>query len=123
MKKIVPIICLLTTIMSWTGCVTSTKVSIYTDVEGADVFIDNKKIGQTPIIKYKMKNIAWEDEVIIIRKEGYEEVNRYMYKEIKWWNAITGYFFLIPLIWSYGPKPEQHYLLTPLRPNQGPEVQ
>lgn len=121
MKKITSIFCLLTMLFLWTSCVTSTKVSFYTDVEGADVYIDNKKIGQTPIIDYKMQNNAFNDETIIIRKAGYEEVNKHIYKEIKWLNAVTGYLFLFPLIWSYGPKAEQYYLLTPVSDNKIPE--
>lgn len=102
---------------TFSGCVTSTVVRFNTDVEGAEVIVDGYKIGTTPT-QYKMSNAFWEDPDVTIKKEGFKDINLGVKKEVKVVNVVTGVAlspvtWFIPLLWCYGPKQNQNFMLVP----------
>ena len=101
----------------FSSCVTSTNVSFNTDIEGAEVMLDGMKIGITPT-QSKLSNAIWEDPDVFIRKEGYRDLYLSVKKEIKVVNVLTGvvlspFTYFIPLLWCYGPKKNQNYVMIP----------
>jgi len=99
--------------MSFTGCVTSTNVLISSDEPGATIMIDGEKVGTTPI-KVKMSNAIWEDPDVLIKKEGFKDLNVGVKKEVKPVNLVCGIIIWWPsLLWVYGPKKNQSYILIP----------
>ena len=101
----------------FSSCVTSTVVRFNTDVDGAEIMVDGFKIGTTPT-QYKMSNGFWEDPDVSIKKEGFKDLNFGVKKEVKVFNVVTGvvlspFTLCIPLLWSYGPKTNQNYVMIP----------
>ncbi len=96
-----------------TSCVSSTRVSFNTDVEGAEVYVDGELIGTTPTQK-KLSNAIWEDPDVLIKKDGYKDLRTSVYQEMKPVNLVCGLLLWWPsLLYVYGPKKAQHYILTP----------
>lgn len=97
-----------------TSCVTSTNVTFATDIPGAEVFIDGESIGETPVT-VNVSNAIWEDQEILVRKNGLQDLNTSLEKEPKIINILTGILLpvtlYIPLLYCYGPKENQTYLL------------
>ena len=93
------------------GCVTNTMVRIDSTPENAEVYIDNEKIGQTPVV-VQMSNLFWKDPDVIIKAEGYKDLYTSLDKEVKIVNLISGIvFFGWPLLWVWGPEKSQYYNL------------
>lgn len=116
MKKVISAFLILVILMSIiSSCVTKTNVTFNTDVEGADVYVDGEYIGKTPITK-KMSNAVWEDPDILIKKDGYQDMQLSVKKEVKTVNLVCGILLWWPsLLWVHGPKAQQHYLLSPAK--------
>ena len=109
MRKAVVVLLLLGGLLS--GCVMSTTVTIDSDPRGAEVYVDNRKIGQTPVTT-RMSNGIWEDPSIRLEKEGYSAVYGSLNKDIKPVNLVVGLVLWWPsLLWVYGPESYQHFYL------------
>jgi len=92
------------------GC--TTMVHINSSVPKAEVILDGKPIGKTPL-NVRLVNIAWSEYKVILIQEGYIPLKTELDKEIKILPTVFGVFFAVPLIWCYGPKPNQYFLLLP----------
>ena len=96
-----------------TGCVTSTRVRINSDVEGAEVYIDGQKVGTTPT-EIALSNAVWEDPDVVLKKDGYKDLHTNVNKEVKPVNLVCGLLLWWPsLLWVYGPKQNQNYMMIP----------
>ncbi|MDR1277121.1 MAG: PEGA domain-containing protein [Treponema sp.] len=107
----------------FSACQTTTLVNINTNVPGAQVVLDGKIIGATPINDYKVKNSAGKKYQVIIEKEGYEPVQRNLQTETKTANQVAvviGYafgililpaFLMLNALWMEGPVPDQYFIL------------
>ena len=96
-----------------TGCVTSTRVHINSDVEGSEVYIDGEKVGTTPT-EIALSNAIWEDPDVVLKKDGYKDLHTNVKKEVKTVNLISGLLIWSPsLLWVYGPKANQNYMMIP----------
>jgi hypothetical protein len=95
------------------GCATSSNVTFDSSVRGANVKIDGKDVGRTPLT-VKMSNAVWENPDVVITAEGYRTWIGAPEKEMKLSAAIVGYFLFWPaLLWSYGPSKYQYFTLYP----------
>lgn len=113
MKKIITIaLAGILLLINLTGCVSGTNVCFRTDVDGAEVYVDDEFIGTTPVTK-KMSNLCWKNPDVTIKKEGYKTLYTEMKKEIVYANVAIGFFLWEPaFLWCYGPKPRQNYILV-----------
>lgn len=99
----------LITIMAFVTMSCSTLVRIETDIPGAEVRINNKEIGKTPL-ETKLSNDAFKTYRVEIAKEGYDTLHTDLDKEVKAGNLIAGLIIIWPLLlWCYGPAPYQHF--------------
>lgn len=86
----------------------TTLVTIDSNVEGAEVYVDGMPVGPTPV-EVELSNVAWEDHKIDLEANGYKPVSRNAEKEPKVAPIIAGILLgYWPLIWSYGPKDYQY---------------
>ena len=112
-KTVITVIILV--LFVFTSCVTSTNVTFTTDIPGAEVFIDGESVGETPVT-VSVTNAVWEDQEIIIKKNGIKDLKTSLKKEAKIVNILTGILLpvtlYIPLLFCYGPKADQNYLLA-----------
>lgn len=100
-------------LVSLAGCVSSTKVTFATDVDGAEVYVDGELVGTTPV-QTKLSNAIWEDPDVLIRKDGYKDLHSSVNKELKTVNLVCGILLWWPsLLYVSGPKKTQNYILTP----------
>ncbi len=91
------------------GCVTSTKVEFYSDVEDVELYIDGKPYGTMPV-EVTISNGIWLEPDVILEKEGYKTIYDSVNKEIKGINLFAGLLIWWPsLLWSYGPEEDQYY--------------
>jgi hypothetical protein len=105
------------------GCQTTTMVNINTNVPDAQVVVDGKIIGTTPIERVPIKNSSGRTYPVIIEKEGYEIYRGSLATETKAANAtavVVGYIFfplILPLLlcinalWIDGPQSDQYFVL------------
>jgi hypothetical protein len=105
------------------GCQTTTKVNINTNVPDAQVVVDGKVVGNTPIQQAKIKNSSGRSYPVIIQKEGYETFRGTLATETKpaAATAVVAGYILSPLIlplllcinalWIDGPQPNQYFVL------------
>jgi hypothetical protein len=118
------IIGILLIVAFFSGCQTTTLVNINTNVPGAQVVLDGKVLGTTPITGVKIKNSPSRNYRVVIEKEGYETLQRTLQKETKTAAAtavVVGYvlsWLILPMllwingIWIEGPVPDQYFVLT-----------
>ena len=113
-KKITSgIVIIFTIIVLLSSCVTATRVTINTDVEGATVYVDGKNVGTTPA-QIVLSNAIWENPDVVLKKDGYKDLHTDLHKEVKAVNVIFGLLFWYPsLLWCYGPKSTQNFVLLP----------
>ena len=53
--------------------------------------------------------------IIPIKKDGYRDLYTELNKEVKGVNLVCGLLLWLPsLLWVYGPKKNQNYMLSPL---------
>lgn len=91
------------------GCVSSTLVTIDSNVDGAEVIIDGVPMGNTPI-QAEFSNAVWEDPTILITKNGYFDSKQVFKKEVKSTNLVVGLILWWPsLLWCYGPSEYQYF--------------
>lgn len=109
MKKIVSLTVLVALLL--VGCTTATMVTIETNAENTDVYVDGTYLGETPVTM-EMSNLFTEDPTIVLEKEGYATAQKKTEKEIKVLNLVSGFFFYIPWLWCYGPQENQFFHLT-----------
>jgi len=96
--------------VSVAGC--STMVTIQSDPPGADIILNNQKIGKTPFA-VKLSDFAFNSYDVLLKKDGYVDFHGRVAKEAKA-GAIVGGFFLwgIPWLWCYGPQPYQTFYMA-----------
>jgi hypothetical protein len=93
------------------SCAMTTIVTIDTEPPKANVYIDNRDVGETPV-SIQMSNAFWEEPDILIRKEGYRDLRTLPNKEIKVINLISGLLLIWPsLLWVWGPEENQVFTL------------
>jgi hypothetical protein len=120
MKKIIGLSLIVTMLL---GCATSTNVNINTNVPDANVVVNGKQLGKTPINSVKIKNKSGQSYQVIIEKEGYKTYTGYLQKEDKHGAmaaVIVGYslcWLVLPaLLLLYamnleGPVSDQYFVL------------
>jgi hypothetical protein len=101
--------------MLFLGLISScvTMVNIQSEPAGADVILNGKPIGQTPV-NVLLSDEAWKTHTVILKKAGYQPIQQTLSKEVKVGPIIASIPFLVlpwPLIWVYGPEPFQYFLL------------
>ncbi len=93
MKKVLLVLVLLSFMMS---CLTTVKVD--SNVKGADVILDGKKVGTTPY-KGKVSAYAWYDPEVVLVKEGYKTRRTRFNIQSRVGHIIAGLlFFYVPII-------------------------
>ena len=99
--------------LSFAGCVSSSKVTFATDVEGAEVYVDGELIGNTPVT-ITLSNAVWKNPSITFKKDGYVTMDTYLQKEVKPANIVFGLCLNWPaFLWCYGPCEKQNFILPP----------
>ncbi len=93
------------------SCVT--KISVSSNIEGADVIIDGEKVGETPYVG-NISAYAWYDPVVVLKKDGYKTQKTSFVLEPRVGHIVAGWlFFSVPVIgWPllltcYGPTKKQ----------------
>ncbi len=94
------------------SCASTTLIT--TDPPGAEVYVNDEYLGRSPVV-YEDERIVFSDNVVRIKKEGYEELTDYFSRdEVPNVGAIVGGFFVWPIwLWALEYKPEHHYKLEP----------
>ena len=111
MRRVVGIIVLV--VFSLSSCVTATNVTFDTAPDGADVYVDGSRVGESPTSK-RISNGIWSDPRVRIEKEGYETMNSELRKELKGVNLAIGLLLWWPaLLWVHGPVETQFFRLEP----------
>ena len=101
MRKLVLILVIVSFLFS--GCVSATNVTFYTDPEGADVYVDGKLVGESPTRK-RMSNAVWANPRVRVEAEGYKPRSTRVDKEVKAANLALGLLLWWPaLLWVQGP--------------------
>jgi hypothetical protein len=88
------------------GC--TTLVQIESNPPGANVRLEGKDLGKTPL-SVELSDAVWENYNVIFKMAGYRELRVKLAKEIKAGALIGGLFFAIPLLWCYGPDENQYF--------------
>ncbi len=87
---------------------------------GADVYLDDKKIGVTPL-EYSDFAVAGTEKNIRLEKEGYKPFQAIMMKDkFQALPFIGTIFCLFPIAWIFGYPDEQIYELEELPDKRGP---
>jgi len=81
-----------TLIVSATGCATTlnrkqSKLSVTSEPDGAEVFVNGERVGRTPIV---LELAANQFYAIEYRKPGYETVTRYVHSKVAAESQILG---------------------------------
>ena len=88
------------------GC--STLVRIETEPSGADVYVNDVKIGKSPV-EQEYSNFVGNEYYVRIEKAGYRTIRAKMDKEFKV-GAFIGGLFIWPIwLWVWGPSEIQYY--------------
>jgi len=88
-------------------------VRIDSNVKDAAVSINNEKVGRTPTTT-RLSDYIFNSYTVSIEKDGYQPYTGPIEKEVKVLPVIFCWFYLFPLLWSYGPKTSQYFELSPL---------
>jgi hypothetical protein len=97
-------------LFSLMGC--TTLVTIKTSVPGANVQLNSRSIGETPVSAV-MSNALWDRQLVVITKKGYQPVMAELEQEFKVRAVIAGLFVWPLWFWAYGPAPNQYFVLEP----------
>ena len=82
------------------GCASTTTIKSRPD--GATVYVDNVKIGTTPM-QHSDTDIAGSTRSLKLTKEGYKPLETTIRKnELQWGPLIGGLLVFIPFIWILG---------------------
>lgn len=95
--------------LSIAGC--STMVTIQSDPPGADIILNNQKIGKTPFA-VSLSDFAFNNYDVLLKKDGFQDFHGRIAKEPKAGAIIGGIFFWVPILWCYGPQPYQTFYLA-----------
>jgi SH3 domain-containing protein/PEGA domain-containing protein len=91
------------------GCAIPTVIK--SKPEGATVYIDNIKMGNTPLT-YSDKAILWSQKPIRIEMNGYKPLNTAIKKDqLKIGPLVWGCFVGVPLLWALGYAEEYTFEL------------
>ena len=91
-----------------TSC--TTLVHIDTNVP-ADITIDGRPLGKTPVQK-ELSDFVLSTYEVVLTADGYIPYRGELRKEFKIGAFVAGWFFLYPLwFWIYGPAPYQYFTL------------
>ena len=80
MKRIAGVLVVLVVLMG--GCVMSSTAVIDSNPQDAELRMDNRVVGTTPMTM-KLSNPIWEDPQVQLRAEGYRDMYGGLRKEIK----------------------------------------
>jgi hypothetical protein len=112
MRKLIVILVIVSFLFS--SCVSATNVTFYTEPEGAEVYVDGQRLGESPT-STRMTNGVWADPRIRVEAEGYKPSSTRVDKELKAVNLALGLLLWWPaLLWVHGPEPRQRIELAPL---------
>jgi hypothetical protein len=93
------------------GCVTHTNVTFESEPPGAEVYLDNRLIGETPVTQ-RLSNVVWNDYRVRMVKEGYTDAVGSVDKDLKEANLVFGLLLWWPsLFWVHGPDEVQYFNL------------
>ena len=95
--------------MAVSGC--STMVTIQSEPPGADIILNNQKVGKTPFA-VRLSDFAFNSYDVTLKKEGFSDFQGRIAKEAKAGAIIGGVFVGIPFLWCYGPQPYQTFYLS-----------
>ena len=113
MKQIVLVTLAVGVLLS--GCVMTSSVTFDSDPQGADVYVDHRLLGRTPVT-ISMSNAIWESATVMYRMDGYREARIPVDKEVKATNLVVGLILWWPsLLWVYGPSEYQYVTLIEQR--------
>jgi hypothetical protein len=111
MRRVITVAVLIVFLLS--SCVTHTNVTIDTDPEGADVYVDGRPIGESPADQ-RLSNAIWNSPRVRVEMDGYETINSEVRKELKGVNLAIGLLLWWPaLLWVHGPVENQFFNLQP----------
>lgn len=99
----------LVVMMAVAGC--STMVTIQSEPPGADIILNNQKVGTTPFA-VKLSDFAFNSYDVTLKKDGYSDFHGSIAKEAKAGAIIGGLFVWVPFLWCYGPQPYQTFYLS-----------
>lgn len=106
---------LLLAAMMFAGCVT--RVFFDSSEEGAEVYLDGEKLGETPFAA-EISAYAWYDPFVVIKKEGYKDLKTELKKAPRAGNIAAGVIFIgalpisMPCLFTcYGPDKRQYFEL------------
>jgi len=95
-------------IIFFTQC--STTVRITSDPAGAQVYINEKSVGKTPI-EISKSDFVFTSYRIRLTLEGYRTIYSELDKEFKPCACAGGLLLIFPFLWVSGPKEVQHFVL------------
>jgi hypothetical protein len=103
-------ICVLTS-----SCVSRTMIN--SDPSGAEIYIDNQKVGITPF-QYGDTKPSGARTAIKLKKEGYKDLYITLVRDeqVEVGAIIAGIFVLIPFIWTMKYYDQHTYSLEALQP-------
>jgi hypothetical protein len=79
------------------GCASTTLIK--SNPPGAKLQVDGQSVGETPHF-YTDKTVAGTTKAVILKREGYKEVNSYIKREkLSVPILIGGIFLIVPLVW------------------------
>lgn len=98
------------------GCVT--RVFFDSSEEGAEVYLDGEKVGETPFAA-EISAYAWYDPFVVVKKEGYQDLKTELKKTPRAGNIAAGVIFnfwalpiSLPCFFTcYGPDKRQYFEL------------
>ena len=92
-------------IVAVVGC--STMVRIETEPSGADVYVNDVKIGKSPV-EQEYSNFVGNQYYVRIERKGYRTIRTKLDKEFKV-GAFVGGLFIWPIwLWVWGPSEMQY---------------
>ncbi len=110
--KILSVFC--AALMFFSSCASTTLIQ--SEPNGADLYLDGMKVGQTPYTHSDTK-IVGSTTTIKMKKEGYEELNIIMSRSEKLavGPLIGGILVLIPFLWIMKYEENRLYELEPAK--------
>ncbi|MFZ6052560.1 PEGA domain-containing protein [Halocola ammonii] len=111
-KILKPVAILLIGSIFLASCASTTM--IHSEPSGAQVFIDDEHVGETPY-EYKDKKIVGTCLTVRLEKEGYNPFYSSFCRdeEANVGAIIGGFLVLVPYLWAMNYKPIHRYELTP----------
>lgn len=110
MRKAVVLIVLV--LFTLTSCVSTTMVRFDSNVDGAEVRLDDRPVGHTPMVM-KISNGIWENPNAMVSADGYRDLHTELDKELKAINLVFGLILWWPsLLYVWGPDSYQYYQLV-----------